>query len=350
MTRPLPGTNGHAELRDLVIGGYTAETGGSGPGLTRVRVDAAGWMEVAGRTAVPGPSFVTAHPRLPLLYAVLERETGGVAVLADDPAAPRLLAEHPSGGSFPCHVAADPAGAWLAVANYGDGTVAVFRLAADGMPEPEPLLFPSEGHGPDPERQEGPHAHQAVFGPDGGLHVTDLGTDEVRRFLPDMTPHPAGPVRLAPGTGPRHFVHHEGHWYVAGELDGMVGVYDGDWREIARVPASESGTRNHPSHIAVSEDGGHLYVANRGPDTVTTFEFDGARPVPVRVAEVTGGGVWPRHFALDGDRLYVANQRSDEIAVLTLKDGIPTPTGTTLEAASPSCVLTRKAASARLTG
>jgi len=342
MTRPLPDAIGHAELRDLVIGGYTPDTGGLGPGLTRVRVDAAGRMEVVARTAVPGPSFVTAHPRLPLLYAVLEQEAGGVAVFSDDPDdpdGPRLLAEHSSGGSFPCHVAADPAGAWLAVANYGDGTVAVFRLAADGMPEPEPLLFPNEGHGPDPERQEGPHAHQAVFGPDGVLHVSDLGTDEVRRFLPDMTPHPDGPVRLTPGTGPRHFLHHEGHWYVAGELDGMVGVYDGDWREVARVPASESGIRDHPSHIAVSEDGRHLYVANRGPDTVTTFAFDGA--LPVRVAEVPGGGVWPRHFALDGDRLYVANQRSDAIAVLTLEDGIPTPTGTTLEAGSPSCVLMR---------
>ncbi|GII42277.1 lactonase family protein [Planotetraspora phitsanulokensis] len=341
MTRPLPGTgaNGHAAPRDLVIGGYTPDTGGTGPGLTRVRVDAEGRPEVVARTAVPGPSFVTAHPRLPLLYAVLEREAGGVAVFADDPAGPRLLVEHSSGGSLPCHVAVDPAGARLAVANYGDGTVAVFQLAADGMPGPEPLLFPNEGHGPDPDRQEGPHAHQAVFGPDGVLHVTDLGTDEVRRFLPDMTPHPGGPVRLTPGSGPRHFVHHEGHWYVAGELDGMVGVYDEDWREVIRVPASGSDARNHPSHIAVSEDGRRLYVANRGPDTLSVFAFDGARPV--RVAEAPAGGTWPRHFALDDDRLYVANQRSDAIAVLRLEDGVPTATGTTIETGSPSCVLTR---------
>ncbi|GAA4575219.1 lactonase family protein [Planotetraspora kaengkrachanensis] len=341
MTRPLPGTdaNGHAALRDLVVGGYTPDTGGTGPGLARVRVDTEGRTEIVARTAVPGPSFVTAHPRLPLIYAVLERDAGGVAVFADDPAGLRLLAERSSGGSFPCHAAVDPAGTWLAVANYGDGTVAVFRLSPDGMPGPEPLLFPNEGRGPDPDRQEGPHAHQAVFGPDGVLYVTDLGTDEVRRFLPDMTPHPAGPVRLTPGSGLRHFVHREGHWYVAGELDGMVGVYDGDWREVARVAASESGVRNHPSHIAVSDDGRRLYVANRGPDTVTTFALDGARPV--RVAETPAGGTWPRHFALDGDRLYVANQRSDAVAVLRLEDGVPAATGATVELGSPSCVLIR---------
>jgi 6-phosphogluconolactonase (cycloisomerase 2 family) len=206
------------------------------------------------------------------------------------------------------------------------------------MPEPEPLLFPNEGRGPDPERQEGPHAHQAVFGLDGVLYVTDLGTDEVRRFLPDMTPHPDGSVRLAAGSGPRHLLHHDGHWYVTGELDGMVRVYDDGWRELGRAPASESGERNQPSHIARSADGRHIYVGNRGPDTVTAFEAGGRL---TRVAEVPSGGRWPRHFAVAGDRLYVANQRSDAIAVLALRDGIPEPAGETLKVGSPSCVLTR---------
>ncbi|GII58856.1 hypothetical protein Pth03_72450 [Planotetraspora thailandica] len=323
---------------ELVLGGYTPDTGGTGPGLTRVRVDAAGHMEAVAEAPVAGPSFVTAHPRLPLLYAVLEREDGGVAVFADEPA-PRLLAEHSSGGSDPCHVAVDPEGVWLAVANYGDGTVAVFRLASDGMPEPGPLLFPNEGRGPHEERQEGPHAHQAVFGPGGVLHVSDLGTDEIRRFLSDMTPHPAGPVRLAPGTGPRHFAHHGTHWYVAGELDGTVSVYDEDWNELGRVPASGVAGHNQPSHLELSADGRHLYVANRGPDTVTAFEVDGARLRPV--AEVSAGGSWPRHFAIDAGRLYVADQRSDVIALLALKDGVPEPTGLTFASGSPSCVLRR---------
>ncbi|MEU8275401.1 lactonase family protein [Microbispora bryophytorum] len=328
----------------LVIGGYTSDTEGSGPGLTVARSHADGRLETVGETTVSGPSFVVAHPRLPLLYAVLERAAdGGLAVFADDGPAPRLLAEHPSGGSLPCHLALDPEGRWLAIANYGDGTVTAYRLGEDGMPEPGPLMFPHEGRGPRPDRQEGPHAHQAVFGPGGVLYVTDLGTDQMRRFLPGMRPHPDGPVRLAPGSGPRHFLHHEGHWYVTGELDGSVRVYDGEWREAGAVRASgvsqESGGENLPSHIALSADGRHLYVANRGPDTLAVFEVDGPRLT--MTAEVPSGGSWPRHFAIDGDRLYVANQRSDSVAVLALRDGLPEPTGQALTVGTPSCVLIR---------
>lgn len=330
----------------LVIGGYTPDTEGSGPGLTVARPHADGRLEAVAETTASGPSFVVAHPRLPLLYAVLERAgDGGLAVFADDPgddpdsAAPRLLAEHSSGGSLPCHLALDPEGEWLAIANYGDGTVTAYRLGADGMPEPGPLTFPNEGRGPHPDRQEGPHAHQAVFGPGGVLYVTDLGTDEVRRFLPGMRPHPDGPVRLASGSGPRHFLHHDGHWYVTGELDGTVRVYDGEWREAGVVRASGAEGDNLPAHIALSADGRHLYVTNRGPDTVSVFEVDGPRLT--MTAEVPSGGSWPRHFAIDGDRLYVANQRSDSVAVLALKDGLPGPAEQALEVGTPSCVLIR---------
>lgn len=323
----------------LRIGGYTPDTGGSGTGLTVVRADASGTLHVVAETAAPGPSFLAAHPSLPLLYAVLERDEGGVAVFSIDQVEPRLLVERPSGGSFPCHLAVDPTGRWLAVANYGDGTVVAYRLDEAGIPAYGPLPFPNEGDGPDRERQAGPHAHQVVFGPGGVLHTTDLGTDEVRRFLAgdELVPHPDGPVRLMPGSGPRHLARRDGTWFVVGELDGTVAAYDDDWRELARVPASGTGEKNCPSHIEVSADGRRLYVGNRGPDTLSVFAIDGGRLT--YVAEVRSGGSWPRHFALAGDRVYVANERSNEIAVLRLVDGIPEATGQSLKIGSPTCVL-----------
>ncbi|WP_424534705.1 lactonase family protein [Sphaerisporangium viridialbum] len=326
----------------LYIGGYTPETGGSGAGLTVVRREEGGVLKALAETAAPGPSFLALHPRLPVLYAVLEREEGGVAAYSADPDGPGLLADAASGGSYPCHLAVDPTGSWLAVANYGDGTLAMYRLGSSGLFDGRPRIFPHQGHGPDPSRQAEPHAHQAVFGPGRALHVTDLGTDEVRRYLlgtePDL--HPEGPARLTPGSGPRHMVHHDGRWYVAGELDGMITVYDAEWREVGRVPASESGGPNHVSHIEMSADGRHLYVANRGPDTIAVFGMrDLEDAVPSRVAEVGSGGLWPRHFAVAGDHMYVANQRSDAVATLQINDGVPTPTGETFKVGSPSCVL-----------
>ncbi|MEV1201431.1 lactonase family protein [Microbispora rosea] len=214
-----------------------------------------------------------------------------------------------------------------------------FRSSSSSTPACGISAVRTNPRGPHPDRQEGPHAHQAVFGPGGVLYVTDLGTDEMRRFLPGMRPHPDGPVRLASGSGPRHFLHHDGHWYVTGELDGTVRVYDGEWREASVVRASGAEGDNLPAHIALSADGRHLYVTNRGPDTVSVFEVDGPRLT--MAAEVPSGGSWPRHFAIDGDRLYVANQRSDSIAVLALKDGLPGPAEQALEVGTPSCVLIR---------
>ncbi|GAA3802433.1 beta-propeller fold lactonase family protein [Sphaerisporangium flaviroseum] len=331
----------------LYIGGYTPGTGGSGAGLTVVRREESGILKALAESAAPGPSFLALHPRLPVLYAVLECEEGGVAAYSADPYGPGLLADGTSGGSYPCHLAVDPTGTWLAVTNYGDGTLAMYRLGSSGLFDGRPRLFPHRGHGPDPARQAEPHAHQAVFGPGRALHVTDLGTDEIRRYLlgtePDL--HPEGPVRLAPGSGPRHMAHREGRWYVAGELDGMIAVYDAEWRELGRTPASAAMGPNQVSHIEPSADGRHLYVANRGPDTIAVFEVDGEQESQSvgtglsRVAEVGSGGLWPRHFAVAGDHMYVANQRSDAVATLLMRDGVPEPTGETFKVGSPSCVL-----------
>ncbi|WP_248965253.1 lactonase family protein [Sphaerisporangium perillae] len=336
----------------LYIGGYTPDTGGTGAGLTAVRVEADGALKALAETAAPGPSFLASHPRLPVLYAALECEEGGVAAYSADPEGPALLADGASGGSYPCHLAVDPTGTWLAVANYGDGTVAIFRLGSSGLFQGRPKLFPNRGHGPDPARQAEPHAHQAVFGPGDVLHVTDLGTDEVRRYRvgAEPAPHPDGPVRLAPGSGPRHMVFHADRWYVAGELDGTIAVYDASWRELGRTRASDTTGANLVSHIAISGDGRHLYVANRGPDTLSVFavtETGGEGTGLARVAEVGSGGLWPRHFALAGDRMYVANQRSDAVTAFALRDGVPVPTGEGFEVGSPSCVLVPPARAGR---
>jgi 6-phosphogluconolactonase len=333
------------------IGGYTPGAGGSGPGITLVEL---GSLARLGETAASAPSFLAVHPTLPVLYAVGESDRGTVCVFAragDGTLSP--LAQRPSEGSAPCHLAVDPTGTRLAVANYGDGTVSVHGIDESGLLT-DKWIFPY---------REGAHAHQAVFGPDGVLHVSDLGSDEIRRYLvgDEVVPHPAGPVRLASGMGPRHMAWSGGHWYVAGELDGTVRVYEvsdgvhegpdgsdgsdgfgasdrsgdsgGEWREIAVVPASGSEGHNQPSHLEVS--GGLVHVANRGPDTISVFAGPGLEPV----AEVPCGGAWPRHFAIADGRMYVANQRSDGVAVLPLKGGVPQSAEEVFAVGTPSCVL-----------
>lgn len=213
-------------------GGITVARRGPDGGLIRIGL-------------VPGeaPSFLAAHPALPVLYAVHGTGEGTVAAYDVGPGGDLTRrAAFPTLGVEPCHLAVAPDGSALAVANYDDGTVSVRALDASGRPAPEATLLRFEGRGPHPDRQRGPHAHMCHYTPDGLLYVVDLGADRVHRFLPDLTPHPAGPVPMPPGRGPRHIAGDgRGHWYVAGELDGTVSgwaeEHDG-WREVSALPAT----------------------------------------------------------------------------------------------------------------
>ncbi|WP_187414648.1 lactonase family protein [Nonomuraea sp. PA05] len=293
--------------------------GGYGPGIVTIGGDL---------TRVTAPSFLAAHPSLPVLYAVGELERGWLSAFRADGARLGALDERPSEGHSPCHVAVEPDGGLLAVANYGDGTATLYRLDERGAFAGEPIVLRHQGSGPDAGRQEGPHAHQAVFH-DGLLHVSDLGTDEIRRYHYDGTP--LEPVTLAPGTGPRHFAFAGSRLYVAGELDGTVTLIDGERRTVVRASRQEGD--NAPSHLELHGD--FVYVANRGPNTISVLRAADLSPV----AEVPSGGTWPRHFAIDGERMYVANQNANTVTSFTLRDGVPEPDGQSSEVESPACVL-----------
>ncbi|MEV4113589.1 beta-propeller fold lactonase family protein [Nonomuraea sp. NPDC049695] len=299
-------------MKQVYVGGYGPGICALGDGL---------------RARVASPSFLAAHPTLPVLYAAGELQRGWLSAFqAGQTLSP--LDERPSEGDSPCHVAVDPTGSVLAVANYGDGTVVIYRLDSRGAFEGDPIVLRHKGSGPNKDRQEGPHAHQAVFH-DEILHVSDLGTDEIRRYRYDGTP--LEPIPMNPGTGPRHFAFVGSRLYVAGELDGTVTLIDGERRTV--VPASREDVENCPSHLHI--EGDLVYVANRGPNTITVLRAADLSPV----AEVSSGGDWPRHFAIDGTTMYVANQQSNAVTLLELKDGVPQPSARGYEVERPSCVL-----------
>lgn len=306
-------------MKHLLIGGYGAH-------LTTID-DSLG---VVAAKPAHHASFLAAHPTLPVVYSVAENDRGMVAAYHVEDGRLSELDARSSEGDSPCHVAVHPSGEVLAVANYGDGTASLHRLDSSGAFTGEPVVLRYRGSGPVAGRQEGAHAHQAVF--DGDLlYITDLGTDEVRRY--DLRGEFLGAFALAPGSGPRHMVVAGDTWYVAGELDGVISLIDHATGRTAGVRASAAEGVNYPSHIELSGD--LVYVANRGPNTISVFRADDLTPV----AEVPSGGDWPRHFAIDGERLYVANQNSGGLAVLPLKDGLPAPAVQVLAVETPSCVL-----------
>src|SRR5947209_6625949 len=150
----------------LFIGTYTDK---ESKGIYAYRFDPGGHQLVSlGLVAeTANPSFVTVDVGGRFLYAVNEvpkykgEASGGVSSFAVDRRSGRLsqLNEVPSRGSDPCYLALDKSGKYVLVANYTGGSVAVFPVGKGGSLGAPSAFVQHRGSGPNPERQEGPHAH-----------------------------------------------------------------------------------------------------------------------------------------------------------------------------------------------
>ncbi|WP_199515416.1 lactonase family protein [Nucisporomicrobium flavum] len=335
----------------VFLGCYTGESGGEGEGIVLLRRDVTtGSLTRLGVVArTPSPSFLAQHPTLPVLYAVNELTAGTVSAFAvADDASLTPLAVQPTGGSAPCHLAVSRDGRHLLVANYVSGDVSVFPLDADGVPGERTDLLGLDGKGPVVDRQEGPHAHMVAPDPNGSeVLISDLGSDRVWRARLDPVSGRltlVGPAVVAePGTGPRHLLRtSDGALVLVGELTGDLSWYRaGAGGELARDGGVVvSATRpNQPSEVTTGRDGRFVYVANRGPDTVTVLRWEPEGGTVI--AEVATGGSWPRHIALLADHLYVANERSHNVTIFRVDPdtGVPTAQGEPVAESSPTCIL-----------
>ncbi|WP_189226025.1 lactonase family protein [Saccharothrix coeruleofusca] len=312
------------------LGTYTSwEGGGTGIGLASYD-RATGRLRATGVVAgVPNPSFVIREGRR--LYAVNEQQDGAVTALSIGPdGVPQVINTQSTGGADPCHLALHRG--FVLSANYSSGSVSVHPVRPDGGLGERADLVRHEGSGPDPERQEGPHAHQVLPDPTGEFVLAvDLGTDSVfsYRLGDDGRLSPVDEAKLQPGAGPRHLAFHPGgrHAYIADELDSTIVVASYDrgvlkpGQVLSTLPANAPTTpRNYPAEVLVSPDGRFVYLSNRGHDSVAVFavEHGGAR---LRLVEATPvGGRYPRHITLDstGGLLFAANQNSNAVTTFAV--------------------------------
>ena len=341
--------------RLVYIGSFTKGAGGEGTGISLARQDTStGALELVGLVAeTSSPAFLAWHPDGRHLYAL--NEVGEASVLAysvdDDGGLTEVGGSQPTGGKGACHLAVHPSGRYLLTANYGSGHISVHPIGPDGALGERTDLVLHKGSGPDPSRQEGPHAHHVRVDPSGQqVLAVDLGVDAVLTYTLDLdsgtlTPGPV--AKTAPGAGPRHLAFApDGLVHVAGELDSTVTTYSLDpasgtmeQRGVSPSTLQPAPGDNYPSEIAISADGRFLYVANRGLDVIGTLSVAGADVSPV--ADVPTGGAWPRHLAVFGGHLYVANERSHEVThfVLDAETGIPRQASDVLQIPSPACIL-----------
>ncbi len=319
-------------------------------------------LGVAAETA--NPSFLAADPSGRFLYAVNElsdfqgQKSGAVSAFRIDHANGKLafLNQVSSHGAGPCYITLDKTGKYVLVANYDSGTYASFPVLAEGKLGEAAAVIQHSGHGTDPQRQEGPHAHEIELAPDNRFAVADdLGLDKLFVYKFDaatgaLRPNDPPYAEVDPGSGPRHFAFApDGRFvYVIAEMGSKVTAfsYDGQrgafqkLQSISSLPKDFQG-HNDAAEIAVSPSGKFVYASNRGDDTIAVFTIgrDG-KLSPVEY--VPTQGKTPRGFAIDptGSYLFAANQASNNIVIFRIdkKSGRLRASGQVLQAPTPVAV------------
>jgi len=308
------------------------------------------------------PGFLAQHPEKPVLLSIgapktpFPDGTSSVAAFAiGKDFSLTFLGEASAAGKGACHLAIDATGKTVAVANYGDGKISTIRLDENGVPKETVSVIVNTGSGPNPQRQEGPHAHGVYFDKaNRHLFVPDLGLDKVLVYPFDANASKLGealePLGAAPGAGPRHmaFTPDEKHAYVINELDNTIlaaSYQNGSFRPIGvskTLPADFTG-RNTTAEIEVSADEKHVYASNRGHDSLAVFSRDAATGTLTFVQHAPCGGRTPRHFKISpcGKWLLCGHQDSNTLSILprdpaTGKLGEPAQT---ISTPSPICIL-----------
>jgi 6-phosphogluconolactonase len=289
------------------------------------------------------------------LWVATERylEPGEISALVMDAAGicSRIGPAQSSHGGAICHIAVAPDASTAYVASYLGG-ISVHALTPDGAVAAAHQIINYQGCGPDAERQDKSHPHQAVISPDGKhLYVSDLGADMIWiHRIESGGPGPARAVPAPPGCGPRHLVFHPTLplLYLFGELDARIHAFEFhddrmDWRsthqtlpqDFTGVPAGAA-IKLHPS-------GNALIVSNRNSDTISVFALDVSGGLTQAACFPTQGRT-PRDFAVSpsGRWLLTVNQDSHTVVPFELNPvtGLPTgASGPAFACGSPVCAL-----------
>jgi 6-phosphogluconolactonase len=329
-TYTFPGTAPGGTHQSQAKGIYVFRTNPSDGGLTLLQV-----VEIA------NPSYLALDPTLRHLYSVNEMTDGGVSAYVINQANGKLTPLNtlvPTNGQDTTHLSVQPSGQYLFAASYTSGNFQVFQINPDGsigaMTDNSQSV--GNGTGPNPARQEGPHAHQMITDLDGN-HVfgVDLGADKVNVWNLDSGTGKliANTVPFAPiasGSGPRHMAFHPDrqHAYALSELASSVTVFDYDpvravftWKQtISTLPPDFTGT-NTTAEIRIHPSGRFLYNTNRGHNSVTMFEIEPETGELEVIGWESTRGQWPRGMNIDpsGNFLYAANQNTDNIAVFRIQ-------------------------------
>lgn len=273
---------------------------------------------------VENPSYLALSKDGETLYAVSETQTfenesgGGFASLSCKDGF-SVYGQSATRGTFPCHILLEEAHSLAFVSNYGGGSISTFHLSPFAAPRLDDVTQHA-GHGPNAERQEGPHVHSCTW---VGEHLgaADLGTDRIALYtVHEGTLTPDGSISMPAGSGVRHFVcdvNRADTLYAACELTSEVAIVKnggGSWQVAAQVSALPHPVAgNTCAAIRQTADGRFLLVSNRGHNSIAVFSCTPQGLSPLRWIDAHGKD--PRDFLLLKNFLLAANQTSRSLSI-----------------------------------
>jgi 6-phosphogluconolactonase len=326
---------------------------GKGEGIYTCALDTTtGKLELIRTLPVTNPSYLVLEKNRNYAFAV--EESGKdlnphVHTFKINDGGLEPLSQRPIPGEYACHLGVDTEDKFLAVANYGTGNVVLYGLK-DGQLTGQLDEVQHEGKSVNEQRQEGPHAHAAVFSPDNNfLFAVDLGLDEVKSYKFDtgkLELHST--FKTKAGAGPRHLEFHPNnkHAFIVNELDATVTVvrYEAgvliEVQTVSSLPDDYTGEK-WAAAVHVSPNGKNVYASNRIHNSIAVFAFDENAEKLESIQHMSSGGNIPRDFSLDptGKFLITAHQNSDDLFSFFVDDaGRLRATGHSLKLGTPVCI------------
>ncbi|KAK4057966.1 hypothetical protein OIO90_001185 [Microbotryomycetes sp. JL221] len=355
------------------------------------------------------PTWLTRHPSKPILYTGDEfAEPKGqlMAFDVDTNSGALSLKSTKKCAPGPVSFAISQNEKFLFSANYGSGSIDSVRLEEDGTfrsSDRQDQHFDFVGAGPNTQRQEKPHPHQATLEPSGKwLFVPDLGADAIRVFnIFEDEIQQADQVHILPGSGPRHVIFSTPDQrrvsttsttngtssssssssskrptlcYLVNELTNTVTCF-----EVVPPPSKHDHLKlrsvgkpdisflpsSHPAlgqqgwtgaELSLTPDRQFLIISNRSPDEptsdtdhLTIFKLQSNGHIVTTEAPmckaVNGRGL--RHFSLspaidghdEGEFVAVAAQKTNEVIMFKRQGSELTEVARVKDVAEPTCVV-----------
>jgi 6-phosphogluconolactonase len=313
-------------------------------------------------TGIENPTYTAVDGKGQHLYAVKEVEAGRENAcfaygINRETGELTFINEQPTLGQASCHVTVERSGKYVLVANYTSGqTWVMLPIRTDGGLDAVSDTAEHPGSSIN-TRQDRSHGHCVVIDPSNTyVFVADLGIDQLVRYKMDtangkLIPAAEGNVKLAAGSGPRHFVFHpSGKFvYVLSELTATVTALSYDaasgtmqtLQTVSTLPEGYDGQK-WGAAIRITADGRFVYASNRGHDSIAMFAIDQQTGLLTTLGQQLTGGKIPRDFNIDptGKWLLVANQATDTVVTFRINPatGMLEETGIVAEVATPVCL------------